>query len=84
MREVDRARVRQPADDLLGDVGLDLPGLELPHESLQKLALFVARVALDFDRGEQIAIMLGDREVHAHVARDELLELLANRATSGA
>ena len=79
VRQVDRARVGQPTDHLLRQIALDLLGLELAHESLQQLARFVPVDALDFDRAEQIAIVLGDRQVHAHVACDEVLELLAHR-----
>ena len=83
MGEVDRARVRQPADHLLRDIGLDLAGLELPDEPPQELARLVAGDAFDFDRREQIAILLGDREVHADVAGDELLQLFAHRRHQG-
>jgi hypothetical protein len=79
MREIDRARVRQPADHLLRDERLDLPGLELPHEALQELARLVAADALDFDRHQQVAVTLGDGQVHANVTRDELLELIPYR-----
>ncbi len=33
---------------------------------------------MDVDRGEEITIALGDREVKAQVARDEVLELVAD------
>jgi hypothetical protein len=78
VREIDRARVRQPPDDFLLDVRLDLLRLELAHEVPQEIALGVA-FALDLDRRQQITVALGDGEVHADVARDELLELLADR-----
>ena len=39
----------------------------------------VGRFAADADRREEEAVALGDRQVQAHVAGDEVLELVADR-----
>ena len=79
LREVDRRRVRQAADHLAGEVALDLLRLELAHELLQQVPRLLGRFAADADRGEEEAVALGDRQVQAHVAGDEVLELVADR-----
>src|SRR5439155_10601255 len=69
-----------PADHLLRQILLDLLGLELAHEALQQLARLLIARALNADRRQQITVVLRDREVHADMARDEVFELLAQRA----
>ena len=79
LREVDRGRIRQAADDLAGKVALHLLRLELVHELLQQLARRGSAGAAHADRREHEAVAVGDDHVLAHVARDEVLELLAHR-----
>ena len=50
------------------------------HELLQQLARFGAARRAHADRGEQEAIALGDDDVQADVAGDEVLELVAHGA----
>jgi hypothetical protein len=80
LREIDHRRVRQPADHLAREIALDLLGPELVHELLQQLARFGAARRAHADRGEQEAIALGDDDVQADVAGDEVLELVAHGA----
>jgi len=59
---------------------LDLLGPELADEPPQQLAPAVARLALDLDRRQHVAVALGDGEVKAELAGHELLELVADGA----
>ena len=80
LREVDHRRVRQPADHLAREVALDLLGPELVHELLQQLARLGAARRAHADRRQQEAIALGDDDMQAHMAGDEVLELVAHGA----
>jgi hypothetical protein len=78
LRQVDRARIAQARDDFLREVVLDLLGPELVNEAAQELVIRLVAFALDFDRREDVAVALGDREMQPQLVGDELLELLAN------
>ena len=79
LREVDRRRGRQPTDDFACEVALDLLWLELAHELLQQRTRVAALRAIDADRGQHEAVVIGDRQMQSHMAHDEVLELVADR-----
>ena len=78
-REIERTCVAQSRDDIPREVLLDLLGTELGHEPREELLVLLAVLAFDVDRGQQIAVALGDGEVKRELACDEALEGLANR-----